>query len=128
MSQGGSPMPLGCPVPQHGVMSDNENARTIDMTAIRETVSRGVDAVHGTMARNGLTRPNDDRLVGGVFSGIGRRFGLDPWASRAAIAATLLVIPGTQILAVYPVLWAMMPTDEKGTAPAPEPAPATPAS
>ncbi|GLY96459.1 PspC domain-containing protein [Actinoplanes sp. NBRC 103695] len=102
----------------------SENARTIDMTAIRETVARGVDAVHGTMARNGLSRPNDDRLVGGVFSGIGRRFGLDPWTSRAAIAATLLVIPGTQILAVYPVLWAMMPTDEKETAPAPEAAPA----
>lgn len=114
-------MPLGCLVPHHGVM--NENARTIDMTAVRETVSRGVDAVHGTMARNGLTRPNDDRVVGGVFSGIGRRFGLDPWTSRAAIAATLLVIPGTQVLAAYPLLWALMPADEKATAPDPVPDP-----
>lgn len=123
MSQGGSPMPVGYAVPHHGVMNDNESTRTLDMTAVRETMARGVDAVHGTMARHGLTRPNDDRVVAGVFSGIGRRFGLDPWTSRVAIAATLLVIPGSQILA-YPVLWALMPTEEKATAPDPVPVPA----
>lgn len=117
-------MPVGWVRPHHGVMTENESKRPIDMNAVRETVARGVDAVHGTMARNGLTRPNDGRLVGGVFSGIGRRFGLDPWTSRVAIGAALLVIPGTQVLAAYPLLWAMMPTEEKATEPAPDPVPA----
>jgi phage shock protein C len=114
---------VGWVVAQHGVMSENESKRTIDMDAVRETMARGVDAVHGTMARHGLTRPSDERVVGGVFSGIGRRFGLDPWTSRLAIGATLLVIPGTQILAAYPLLWAMMPKDEHATEPTPDPTP-----
>ncbi len=102
-------------------MTENQSKRPIDINTVRETLARGVDAVQGTMARNGLTRPNDERVVGGVFSGIGRRFGLDPWTSRLAIGATLLVIPGTQVLAAYPLLWAMMPADEKATEPGPDP-------
>ena len=106
-------MNVGLGPSHHGSMNDNQSKPTIDMDAVRKTMARGVDAVHGTMARLGLTRPADGRVVAGVFSGIGRRFGLDPWTSRLAVSATLLVIPGSQLLLAYPLLWAMMPEEER---------------
>jgi hypothetical protein len=61
------------------------------MDAVRKTMARGVDAVHGTMARQGLT--------------------------RLAISATLLVIPGGHMLLAYPLLWAMMPEEQRAAEP-----------
>jgi phage shock protein C len=75
--------------------------------------------VHETLRREGLVRPRDGRVLGGVASGLGRRLGLDPWPSRILFGAALLAIPGSQIL-VYPVLWALMPEEKE---PATEPAP-----
>jgi phage shock protein C len=69
-----------------------------------------MNAVHDTMARQGLVRPRDGRMLGGVCAGLGRRFGLDPWIARLLFVLILFVIPGSQIL-IYPVLWVLMPSE-----------------
>ena len=70
-----------------------------------------MNAVHDTMSRQGLVRPRDGRMLGGVCAGLAHRFGLDPWLTRLLFVLTLLVIPGSQIL-IYPVLWILMPTEK----------------
>jgi len=64
-----------------------------------------------SLARQGLVRPRDGRLLGGVVAGLGRRFGIDPWPARLLFVLALMVIPGSQIL-VYPILWILMPTEQ----------------
>ena len=105
-------------------MTENENTRN---RTIADVAQDSLHAVQDSLARNGFSRPGDGKLVGGVFSGIGRRFGLDPWTSRLAISAALLALPGTQVLVAYPVLWALMPQDS-APAPADTPPADTPAS
>ena len=74
-----------------------------------------------TFAHQGLIRPRDGRILGGVCAGIGRRFGLTPWISRLLFVLLLMVVPGSQLL-IYPVLWILMPAEES----LPHPASATP--
>ncbi len=83
-----------------------------------------MNAVHDTMARQGLVRPRDGRMLGGVCAGLGRRFGLDPWIARLLFVLILFVIPGSQIL-VYPVLWILMPSEATVYNPQTPPAPPT---
>ena len=64
-----------------------------------------------SLAHQGLVRPRDERVLGGVCAGLGRRFGLGPWVSSLLFVLLLMVIPGSQIL-VYPVLWVLMPSEE----------------
>jgi phage shock protein PspC (stress-responsive transcriptional regulator) len=45
-----------------------------------------------------------------VCAGLGRRFGIGPWAARILFILLLSVIPGSQIL-VYPILWVLMPNE-----------------
>jgi phage shock protein C len=66
--------------------------------------------VHQSMARQGLVRPRDERVLGGVCAGLGRRFGIAPWPARILFVLLLMVIPGSQIL-VYPILWILMPSE-----------------
>jgi phage shock protein PspC (stress-responsive transcriptional regulator) len=61
--------------------------------------------------RQGLTRPTEGRILGGVCAGLGRKIGLAPWPARWAFLLALLVVPGSQLL-VYPILWILMPKDE----------------
>ena len=70
-----------------------------------------MNAVHDTMSRQGLVRPRDGRILGGVCAGLARRYGLDPWLTRLLFALTLFVIPGSQIL-IYPLLWIVMPAEK----------------
>jgi phage shock protein PspC (stress-responsive transcriptional regulator) len=72
--------------------------------------------IHQTFARNGLYRPQQGRVLGGVCSGLGRRFGLTPWTARLLFVLLLMVVPGSQIL-IYPVLWILMPAEETLTVP-----------
>ncbi len=65
------------------------------------------------MARRGLVRPRRDRVIAGVCAGLGRRFGMGPWAARLLFVLVLMVLPGSQIL-IYPILWILMPNE--GTA------------
>ncbi len=66
--------------------------------------------IHRSFAEQGLLRPRDGRVVGGVCAGLGRRFGIAPWAARVLFVLLLMVIPGSQIL-VYPILWLLMPSE-----------------
>lgn len=71
-----------------------------------------MDDIRNTFLRNGLVR-SDDRILGGVCAGLGRRFGLEPWPSRLLFVLILMLVPGSQLL-VYPVLWVLMPTEAAG--------------
>ena len=70
-----------------------------------------METVHDSMRRNGLVRPTDDRVLGGVCAGLGRRFGFDAWSARLLFVLVLLAIPGSQLI-VYPILWIVMPAEE----------------
>lgn len=70
-----------------------------------------MSTIHETLGRDGLIRPIDARVLGGVCAGLGRRFGLDPWPARLLFILLLMVIPGSQII-VYPILWILMPSEE----------------
>ena len=67
--------------------------------------------IQRSFARQGLVRPQDDRVLGGVCAGLGRRFGIAPWAARILFVLLLMVIPGSQIL-IYPILWILMPSED----------------
>jgi phage shock protein PspC (stress-responsive transcriptional regulator) len=69
-----------------------------------------MDTVHDSLRREGLVRPRDGRILGGVCAGLGRRFGIDPWPARLLFVLILFVIPGSQIL-IYPILWILMPSE-----------------
>lgn len=74
--------------------------------------------IRSSLAREGLIRPRDSKILGGVCAGIGHRLGLTPWVSRLLFVLLLVVVPGSQLL-IYPVLWIVMPTEESSTYPAP---------
>jgi phage shock protein C len=67
--------------------------------------------IRQSFAHQGLVRPRDGRVLGGVAAGLGRRFGVTPWTARLLFVLLLMVIPGSQIL-VYPMLWILMPSEE----------------
>jgi phage shock protein C len=80
-----------------------------------------MNSVHDSMTRQGLVRPTEGRVLGGVVAGLARRFGLDPWIARALFVLVLLAIPGSQIL-IYPILWIVMPAEKHAYATAYPPA------
>ncbi len=67
--------------------------------------------IHDGFRRQGLVRPREGRILAGVCAGLGRRFGLEPWAARLLFVLVLFVVPGSQLL-IYPVLWILMPNEE----------------
>ena len=73
-----------------------------------------MDDIRQIFAQQGLTRPQEGRVLGGVIAGLGRRFGIAPWPARLLFVLLLMVIPGSQIL-VYPILWVLMPSEQRGT-------------
>ena len=79
--------------------------------------------IHQSFAQHGLIRPREGRILGGVCAGLGRRFGIAPWTARILFVLLLMVIPGSQIL-VYPILWILMPSEEKVKVQPPQDAPA----
>ena len=60
--------------------------------------------------RQGLIRPRQGRILGGVCVGLARRFGMNPTMMRILFVVTLIVIPGSQLI-VYPILWILMPSE-----------------
>jgi phage shock protein C len=70
-----------------------------------------MNSVHDSMTRQGLVRPAEGRIIGGVVAGLAKRFGLDPWLARLLFVVVLLAIPGSQIL-IYPILWILMPAEK----------------
>jgi phage shock protein C len=75
-----------------------------------------MDDVRQSFAQQGLVRPRDGRVLGGVCAGLGRRFGLSPWVARLVFVLLLMVIPGSQIL-IYPILWVLMPSEAPSRVP-----------
>ena len=73
-------------------------------------------SVHDSMARQGLVRPVEGRVLGGVCAGLGRRVGIAPFHARLLFVLVLFVVPGSQLL-VYPLLWILMPTERWVPAP-----------
>lgn len=71
-----------------------------------------MSTLHESMTRDGLVRPLDGRVLGGVCAGLGRRFGIDPWPARLLFLLVLMVVPGSQLL-VYPILWILMPSEAR---------------
>jgi phage shock protein PspC (stress-responsive transcriptional regulator) len=67
--------------------------------------------IHQSFAHQGLIRPREERVLGGVCAGLGRRFGIGPWMARLLFVLLLMVVPGSQLL-IYPVLWILMPAEE----------------
>ena len=68
--------------------------------------------IHQTFARQGLVRPRQERVLGGVVAGLGRRFGIEPWPARILFVLILLLLPGSPIL-IYPILWILMPSEDQ---------------
>jgi phage shock protein C len=68
--------------------------------------------IHQTFRGQGLVRPTEGRVLGGVVAGLGRRFGIDPWPARLLFVLLLMVVPGSQIL-IYPILWILMPSEQR---------------
>ncbi len=54
-----------------------------------------------------LTRPQDDKWIAGVCSGLAHRFGLRPNLVRLLFVLSCL-LPGPQFV-IYIVLWVLMP-------------------
>jgi phage shock protein C len=69
-----------------------------------------MDNVRDSFRRQGLVRPRQGRVLGGVCAGLGRRFDVSPGIARLLFVLILLVLPGSQIL-VYPLLWFLMPDE-----------------
>lgn len=76
------------------------------------------------LAADGLARPTQGRVLGGVCAGLGRRFGFRPWPARLLFLLLLMVIPGSQLL-IYPILWIVMPSDEPAAFPPASPSTST---
>jgi phage shock protein C len=55
----------------------------------------------------GLTRPREGRLLGGVTAGFARRFGVNLLVARVATIAGVIVLSPL----LYIPLWVMMPSD-----------------
>jgi phage shock protein PspC (stress-responsive transcriptional regulator) len=70
-----------------------------------------VNDVRESLRSEGLVRPRQGRVLGGVCAGLGRRFGLEPWPARLLFLLLLMVIPGSQLI-VYPILWILMPVEQ----------------
>jgi phage shock protein PspC (stress-responsive transcriptional regulator) len=76
--------------------------------------------IQQSFAQQGLIRPREQRVLGGVCAGLGRRFGIGPWMARLLFVLLLMVVPGSQLL-IYPVLWILMPSEDSLPVPAPYP-------
>ena len=72
-----------------------------------------MDDIRRSLARQGLYRSRDDRVLGGVCAGLGRRVGLDPWPARIVLLVLMVILPGSPLL-IYPVLWYLLPKDGIG--------------
>jgi phage shock protein C len=75
-----------------------------------------MESVHSTLRQRGLVRPQQGRMLGGVVAGLAQRFGIDPWLARLLFVVVLLAIPGSQLL-IYPLLWILMPSEERAYSP-----------
>ena len=81
---------------------------TLMAAVCRADQTGGMSQIKTSFAQQGLIRPREGRVLGGVCAGLGRRFGLDPWPTRLLFIMILMLLPGSQFI-IYPVLWILMP-------------------
>jgi phage shock protein PspC (stress-responsive transcriptional regulator) len=67
-----------------------------------------LEGARAWFAANGLTRPREGRMLGGVMAGIGRRYGINPLVARVAAVVSVLTVL-TPLL--YIPLWVLMPAE-----------------
>jgi phage shock protein C len=72
--------------------------------------------IHEDMRRQGLVRPQQDRVLAGVCAGLARKFGINPWGARLLFVLALMLLPGSQLI-VYPILWVLMPGEDRAVYP-----------
>jgi phage shock protein PspC (stress-responsive transcriptional regulator) len=60
---------------------------------------------------NGLYRPRDGRMIGGVCAALAQRFEVSVGMVRV-LAVLSCLLPGPQFVA-YLILWVMIPSEEK---------------
>ena len=77
------------------------------MTTQDHHYENSLDGARAWFAHNGLTRPREGRLIGGVTAGFARRYGVNLLVARVAAIAGVLVL--TPLL--YLPLWVLMPND-----------------
>src|SRR4051812_8660449 len=70
------------------------------------------DAARSDVKGHQLTRTRDGRVVGGVASGIAKRFGIDPLIVRIAFVV-LTVVSGSGVL-LYMIGWLWLPNEDTG--------------
>jgi phage shock protein C len=76
------------------------------------TTDASLDGARAWFAENGLSRPREGRVLGGVSAAFARRYRINPLVARiAAVAVAIVLTP-----LVYAGLWVLMPSDKEGTA------------
>ena len=66
-----------------------------------------LDGARAWFAAEGLSRPSEDRVIGGVSAAFARRYGMNPFVARiATIAGAIAFTP-----LAYVALWVMMPAE-----------------
>jgi phage shock protein PspC (stress-responsive transcriptional regulator) len=73
----------------------------------RPQFDNSIDGARAWFAHNGMTRPRDGRLIGGVTAGLARRYGINTLVAR--VAMVLGVVIATPL--IYVPLWILMPKD-----------------
>jgi phage shock protein C len=82
------------------------------MTATTNTDNRNIndnslDGARAWFAEQGLSRPSDGGVIGGVSAAFARRFGVNPFVARVVtIAAAIGFTP-----LAYVALWVLMPSE-----------------
>jgi phage shock protein C len=66
-----------------------------------------LDGARAWFAEQGLTRPREGRLLGGVTAGFARRFGVNLLVARVAAVVGVIVLSPL----LYIPLWVMMPDE-----------------
>ena len=69
--------------------------------------SSSIDGAREWFAEEGLSRPSEGRVIGGVSAAFARRFGIDPLVARVITVAAAI---GFTPLA-YVALWVLMPSE-----------------
>lgn len=69
-----------------------------------------MDSVYQQMYKSGLVRDTSNKMLGGVCSGLAKKFGADANAVRLVTFILMIVLPGSPIL-LYALAWLAMPDD-----------------
>jgi phage shock protein C len=69
--------------------------------------SASLQSAREWFAANGLSRPKEKRMLGGVSAGLARRYDVDRFVMRLLMLAGVLTLSPL----IYVALWVLMPSD-----------------